>query len=256
MTRYRIDELAARAGTSVDTIRFYQHKGLLPRPERDGRISWYDDGHLERLRRIAAFKDQGFTLASIRRLLDGELEPADERLVAALAGSAAGDGASRARLTLDELAQRTGVSVTLLEAIEREGLIESTGSGGHRFYTESDVKVLARGLELLEAGLPLSELLALAREHDYLMKEIAARAVDLFIRFVRDPLLAETASESEAAERLVQAFQKMLPATTDLVAHHFERVLLREAMARVDREATDAEQRAVEQERRRMGMDR
>ncbi|MDQ3981976.1 MAG: MerR family DNA-binding transcriptional regulator, partial [Actinomycetota bacterium] len=32
--RYRVDELAARAGVSVDTVRFYQARGLLPQPER------------------------------------------------------------------------------------------------------------------------------------------------------------------------------------------------------------------------------
>ncbi|MEA2499237.1 MAG: hypothetical protein QOH26_1642, partial [Actinomycetota bacterium] len=49
--RYRVDELAGRCGVSVDTIRFYQTKGLLPLPERDGRVGWYGDDHVERLAR-------------------------------------------------------------------------------------------------------------------------------------------------------------------------------------------------------------
>lgn len=253
--RHRIDELATRAGTSVDTIRFYQSKGLVPRPERQGRVAWYDDRHLDRLRRIATLKEKGFSLASIRRLMEGDLDPADELLVAALAGSAAGSTTPGGRLSLEDLAQRTGVSPPLLEAIEREGLIESSGGEGERFYTEADATAVSRGVELLEAGLPLSELLALARQHDDMMKQIARRAVDLFIRFVRDPLLAEKASETEAADRLVAAFQKMLPATTDLVARHFERVLLREALARVHENATDAERVAVEEQRLQMGLE-
>ena len=49
---YRIEQLARAAGVAVDTIRFYQGKGLLEPPRRDGRVTWYGDGHLERLRRI------------------------------------------------------------------------------------------------------------------------------------------------------------------------------------------------------------
>ena len=63
---YRVDELAARAGTSVDTVRFYQTRSLLPPPARKGRIAWYSDDHLDRLQRIRRLKDAGFTLESIR----------------------------------------------------------------------------------------------------------------------------------------------------------------------------------------------
>jgi DNA-binding transcriptional MerR regulator len=76
--RYRVDELAARCGISVDTVRFYQTKGLLPPPERKSRVAWYTTEHLERLRKIRDLKRKSFTLNSIRRLLDGELDAADE----------------------------------------------------------------------------------------------------------------------------------------------------------------------------------
>ena len=49
---YRIEQLARTAGVAVDTIRFYQGKGLLDSPRREGRVTWYGEGHLERLRRI------------------------------------------------------------------------------------------------------------------------------------------------------------------------------------------------------------
>ncbi len=48
----RVEELARRADVSVDTIRFYQKRRLLPPPRRDGRIAWYGVGHVERLARI------------------------------------------------------------------------------------------------------------------------------------------------------------------------------------------------------------
>lgn len=241
--RYRVDELAAGCGLSVDTVRFYQAKGLLPPPRREGRVAWYSDDHLECLRRIRELKDKGFTLSSIRRLLTGDLDPADEALVAALASPDQGldPDSSEEILSPEELAERTGVSPTLLEALEREGLLTSKTRGGKPVYTSSDAATVTAGLALLQAGLPLSELLALAREHDEAMRKVARRAVDLFARFVRDPIRAQAPSQSDAGERLVQAFRQMLPATSTLVAHHFRRVLLAAAQERITSEGLEGQ---------------
>src|ERR1700724_767856 len=115
---YRVEELAAKADISVDTVRYYQAKDLLPPPTRAGRVAWYDDEHLGRLTQIRRLQGRGFSLAVIRRLLNGELDHADEELVAALTSGAevaTGDGvatapvsasasASNDWLTLQELA--------------------------------------------------------------------------------------------------------------------------------------------------------
>src|SRR5260370_12358444 len=50
LMEYRIEQLARAAGVAVDTIRFYQGKGLLEAPRREGRVTWYGDAHLDRLR--------------------------------------------------------------------------------------------------------------------------------------------------------------------------------------------------------------
>ena len=244
--KFRVDELATRSGVSVDTIRFYQSKGLLHLPERDGRVAWYDDAHLERLRRIRDLKQRGFTLRTIGGFLDKDIDPADEALIAEVVAPKSPGGA--ARLTLAELAERTGVSPALLEAIEREGLLVPERVDGEPRYTEADAGVVAAGLELLGTGLPLSELLALAREHDEAMRDVASKAVEMFLRFVRDPIRATATSDQEAAERLVEAFHKMLPATSSLVSHHFQRVLLAEAEARIEREGVATEIEAVRAE--------
>src|SRR3977135_3693188 len=102
---YRIEQLARSAGVAVDTIRFYQGKGLLEAPRREGRVTWYGEGHLGRLRRIKELQQQGFTLTVIQRFLTGELEASDEALVAAVTRPAAPQ-----TLTLGELAERSGVA--------------------------------------------------------------------------------------------------------------------------------------------------
>jgi DNA-binding transcriptional MerR regulator len=233
---YRVDELAARAGTTVDTVRFYQSRNLLPPPTRRGRTAWYSDQHLSRLKRIRELKDAGFTLESIRRLLDGEVDAADAALASAVGLGAASPAEGGEFLTLDELAAATGVSPAVLAAIEREGLLVAHMRDGRPVYTAADAEAVGAGLELLAAGLPLSELLDLARRHDEAMHEVADQAVELFARFVRDPIMASATTDDEAADRLVDAFNRMLPATTSLVAHHFRRVLLTAAQQRMEKE--------------------
>ena len=95
LVRYRVEELAARARISVDTVRFYQTRGLLSLPEREGRVVFYSDEHVVRLERIRALKDKGFTLKSIKGLLAGEFDAADEALVAVVEGPADPSGRGR-----------------------------------------------------------------------------------------------------------------------------------------------------------------
>ncbi len=95
----RVEQLSMRSGVPVDTVRYYQSKGLLAPPRREGRIAWYDDGHLERLARIRSLQRRGFTLATIVRLVDGELDAADEALIGELSGlePSGSDGSTPAR---------------------------------------------------------------------------------------------------------------------------------------------------------------
>jgi DNA-binding transcriptional MerR regulator len=238
---YRVDQLASVAGVSVDTVRFYQSRGLLPPPRREGRVGWYGDEHRARLDRIKALQARGLTLATIRRLLTGELDAADEALVTALAAGEA-TGAAAELITLDELAERSGIPVALLQAVEREGLLAADARGG---YTTADLAVAKAGLALLEEGLPLPEVLDLARRHHLAARAVAERAVELFDEHVRQPLRHSGLPDEEAAARLVAAFERLLPATTALVSHHFTRTLLAVAQEHIEKVGVAAELQAV-----------
>jgi MerR family mercuric resistance operon transcriptional regulator len=64
-------EVAERAGVNPETVRYYERKGLIPKPRRsDGGIRLYDDTYIDRLRFIRRAKELGFTLAEIKGLLD------------------------------------------------------------------------------------------------------------------------------------------------------------------------------------------
>src|SRR4051812_43581775 len=68
-TDLTVDELAARTGMTVRTVRFYASEGLLPAPRRRGRVAYYDAGHRMRLELIRTLQDHGYTLAAIERVL-------------------------------------------------------------------------------------------------------------------------------------------------------------------------------------------
>ena len=72
-----IGKLAERGCVGVETVRFYQRKGLLRTPTRDGGIRRYDSDDLRRLRFIKQAQAGGFTLEEIRELL--ELDVSEDR---------------------------------------------------------------------------------------------------------------------------------------------------------------------------------
>lgn len=74
---FTVDELAARAGIPVRTIREYQAEGLVPSPERRGRVGIYRASHLARLQLIGRLQSRGYSLAAIRDLLRSWSDGAD-----------------------------------------------------------------------------------------------------------------------------------------------------------------------------------
>jgi DNA-binding transcriptional MerR regulator len=229
---YRIEQLSRASGMAVDTIRFYQGKGLLEAPRREGRVTWYGDAHLERLRRIRDLQQRGFTLTVIRRFLDGELEPSDESLVAAVTTPD-----SPQALTLDELAERSGVAAPLLKNLEQAGLLVPIEGGEEPMYPADDLEAIAAGMQLIAAGVPVGALIELGREYAAASDQVARQAVELFDHHVRERIQSE-GGETEAAERrLLDLFNELLEASGTLVRHHFQRTLLRAAREHIEKKS-------------------
>ena len=234
--RWRVEDLSEEMGVSVDTIRFYQKRRLLHPPAREGRIAWYDEGHRQRLVRIRELQTQGLSLSLIERLLDGD---ADARLAAAVA-----DRGAAIQLTASELAGRTGVPEAVIEVLADAGLLSPTGTQGSRRYSTADAELVATGRELLDVGLPIDELIDLARHYHEVTTDIADRAVDLFADHIRRPIRESEGTDDEKAERLVAAFDVLFPAVTSMVWSHFGRILLERAAAALE----DADDTPVAQE--------
>jgi len=68
--RYPIGVLSAETGVNIETIRYYERIGLMPKPPRtDGRRRIFDAGHLKRLTFIRRGRELGFSIDEIRELL-------------------------------------------------------------------------------------------------------------------------------------------------------------------------------------------
>lgn len=62
----RIGEVAELAGVSVDTVRFYERRGVLPEPERlPSGYRTYSDATVERIRLARRLQQLGFTLTEV-----------------------------------------------------------------------------------------------------------------------------------------------------------------------------------------------
>jgi DNA-binding transcriptional MerR regulator len=202
---YRIEDLAHRSGTTVRTIRAYQDKGLLPRPERRGRANVYSEAHLQRLHQIADLLDRGYTLASIKELL--EAWDAGRGLGGVLGLVAEVDGPwtdeKADRITRSELVERFGGvpdEAAVTDAVEL-GVLEPVPGEEDLFLVPSPQE-LAVAAELHAAGVPLSAITGHLKELRGQIEHIAARFLDFTTEHVFARYLSghQPTSEAETAE--------------------------------------------------------
>ncbi|MER8005339.1 MerR family transcriptional regulator [Streptomyces sp. NPDC094149] len=219
---YRIEHLAHVSGASVRTIRAYQDRGLLPRPERRGRANLYSDAHLVRLRQIADLLDRGYGLASIKELL--EAWDAGRGLGGVLGLVAEVDGPwtdeEAVRISRAELDERFGGAPddeAVADAVEL-GVLEPVPGDDNSFLVPSPQE-LAVAVELHGAGVPLSAIAGHLRELRGQVEHIASRFLEfttehVFARYLQGPHRPTDADAAEAAS-LVRRLRPLAQQTVD-----------------------------------------
>ncbi|MEV5340312.1 MerR family transcriptional regulator [Streptomyces sp. NPDC052676] len=166
-----MEELARLAGITVRTLRFYRERKLIPPPRREGRIAWYDDHHLARLRTIAALLERGHTLSGIAELAEAFDHGRD---VGDLLGLGVPTEETPVRLTPEELADHFAGQATpenLAAAMELGYL----GTDGDEIVHISR-RLLDVSSTLVREGIPLADVLAAAKR----VREHADALADLF----------------------------------------------------------------------------
>ncbi|ORT57721.1 MerR family transcriptional regulator [Streptomyces sp. CB03238] len=219
---YRIEDLAHHSGATVRTIRAYQDRGLLPRPERRGRANVYGDAHLARLRQIADLLDRGYTLASIKELLEawdaGRGLGGVLGLVAEVHGPWTDEEADR--ITRAELVATFGGmpdEKAVEEAIEL-GVLERIPGRDDEFLVPSPQE-LAVAAELYAAGVPLLAISGHLRELRGQVEHIANRFLEftmehVFARYLghRPPTDADASEAASMVRRLRPLAQQTVDA--------------------------------------------
>ncbi|MEV5873931.1 MerR family transcriptional regulator [Streptomyces sp. NPDC052101] len=219
---YRIDDLAHQTRTTVRTIRAYQDRGLLPRPERRGRANLYSETHVTRLHQIAHLLDRGYTLASIKELLDAWDTGRGLGGVLGLVTEVEGPWTDERpdRITRAELDARFGGTPddgAVGEAVEL-GVLERIDGDPDTFLVPSPQE-LSVAVELHAAGVPLSAISGHLRELRGQVEYIAARFLEftteyVFARYLDDPEHRTDAHAAEAAS-LVRRLRPLARQTID-----------------------------------------
>ncbi|MFF0184649.1 MerR family transcriptional regulator [Streptomyces sp. NPDC005244] len=253
---YRIEDLAHRSGATVRTIRAYQDRGLLPRPERRGRANVYANAHLSRLRQIADLLDRGYTLASIKELL--EAWDAGRGLGGVLGLVAEVDGPwtdeQAARMSRAELDERFGGrqdDAAVADAVEL-GVLEPVPGDEDSFLVPSPQELLAAA-ELHRAGVPLSAISAHLRELRGQVEHIASRFLEfttehVFARYLgeRPPSDTEAAEAASLVRRLRPLAQQTVDAELARAMRTFATRHLRQHLAKDESPEPRKEMRTVE----------
>lgn len=156
-----VDELAARAGVTVRTIRFYSTRGLLPPPEiGPRRVGRYGPDHLSRLALIEELQHQGMTLSAIERYLaqlPPDLSAQDLAIHRALVAGWLPDRAEEQ--TLAQLERRVGRSLTVQD-LDRLAAMSVLVRTEEPDVFQVDPGLLQLGVRLLDVPIALETILA------------------------------------------------------------------------------------------------
>ena len=214
-----VDELAAATGMTVRTTRYYAGLGLLPPPERRGRMAYYSTQHRARLELIRALQDHGFTLSAIEKYLarlplDASVEDlAIQRVML-----------TSWRATPQEVVNRRQLEVRARRRVDDDMLARLEATSAVR--REGDQFVLLPGFEvsikLLELDLPMESLVeadaAITRHMDALADELT----EILRTRVLAPYRKQPRSEAEKA-RFEQTMARLRQLTMEAVVSGFQR---------------------------------
>lgn len=236
--RYRAEELAAAVGITLPLLRSYQSKGLLPPPRHEGRVAWYGPHHRERLRHIIQLKERGYSLRMIAETVGG-----------------AGDGPPRAAdeheiLRLADVAERSGVPVAVLRALEASGLLSPHHVVDGDRYSDADVRFVRNVLALLDVGLSLDDLMRIARQQletsDVLGRDVMAAWSRLVgARLRRDRGGGRNGTRDDQATRVAASIRALASIVGQLVAYRVERAVLDAAHAEIEARGLPGEREAL-----------
>ncbi|WP_342795276.1 MerR family transcriptional regulator [Kitasatospora viridis] len=188
---YRVEELAEAAGITTRTLRFYRERKLLPPPRKEGRIAWYGEAHLARLRMIAELLERGHTLGGIAELIGAGERGREVAELIGLADAIISPWSDETPVSLGWTELRAAFGDQLTEANTAESLAQ-----GYITVTDDGITHVSRRLmdatvALVHEDIPLAAVLDTARK----AQEFADAIAEVFVGLIRDQLLGALAAE-------------------------------------------------------------
>ena len=210
---WRIDELARKAGLTVDTVRYYAREGLLPPPRKAGRHRLYGPDHLERLTRIRELQERRFSLAAIKALLDVD-RPGIEALFV-----------TRGRAySIDDLLSESGLDAALVGRLLGVGLLVDPAALGQGAYDDSDLAALRAVAELLEIGMTEDIVVRLGEIY---VRHFTALQADVHAMLAGEDRQWDQAELEAIQRRLTANTERMIPAVDRVLNYVHQRTIQR-----------------------------
>lgn len=230
--RYRREDVARAAGVKVRNLRYYQERGLLPPPRREGRIAWYSDDHLTRLRLISDLLGRGYTVNGIGELLDAWERGGGLSQLLGLEREMTRDWVQEEPVTMTraELRELFGPAATA-EHTRRAAELGYVRVEGD-LVTYPNRRLLEATLALVRQGVPLAEILDAG---DFVQVQAAALA-DRFVGLFRRHVIGTEGLEQLSAAHLDHikgAVAALRPVAGEVVATEFARAMARRVEAEV-----------------------
>lgn len=224
----RIEELATLAHTTVRNVRAYRERGLLHPPRQEGRVAYYDDSHLARLRTISALLERGYSIANIKELTSAwaggrRLEDVLglEEAVTSPFSDEQPEVVEASRL-LAELGSAATPSL-IARALELKVLVLE----GTELRAPSP-RLLSAGLDVARVGVPIEALLNELAVLRPAVEQIARRFVRLFAQHILTPPGTKAPPRGAALRRVEHAVRRVRPLALQVVEVELAQALDRE----------------------------
>jgi DNA-binding transcriptional MerR regulator len=226
-----IDELAREAGMTARNVRAYRERGLIPEPELRGRKGFYGPEHLTRLRLIRDLMDRGFSLESIRHLIERAPEESlgDALEFTQALISAPGEVEEPIVVSARVFVERWGDQLTpeLARRAQELGFVRQVGDDEWEIRSPR----LERASQALsELGIPLEDALEIGAVLQRHSSAVAEAYVDLFVKNVWRPF--EEAGEPKGEwPRVRESLDRLRPLAGESLLAVFQ-LMMSEAVER------------------------
>ncbi len=211
---WRVDDLAQRAGLTVDTIRYYAREGLLQASVKSGKNKLYGPEHLERLAKIKELQEQRFNLASIRAIVAADRPGIPDLFLGA-----------EHQYDLADLVAKSGLELEFVEQLAHVGLLADPATLGRQAYDDADLQLLHGVRELIAIGMTEEVLVELGRIY---VRHFAALQTEVHALLAGWTHPEWDPAEVDAMQRsLTSNAKRMLPAVDEVLNYVHQRTVQR-----------------------------